>query len=60
MQHPATWLHDAATCAEWADQTRTFSTFSTEHVDVNVSQAPGTQPVELAHMPLCNSVASVA
>lgn len=60
MQHSATWLHDVVTCAEWAGQTHTFSTFSTfsmEHVDVNVSQAPGGQRVELAHIPLCNSVA---
>ena len=43
-QHLATLLHDVATCVERAGLTHaTFSTFSTQYVDVYVPQAPGAQ-----------------
>ena len=38
MQHPATWLHDVATCTEWAGQQ-------------NIWMLVCTRPLELAHMP---------
>ena len=48
-QHLATLMHDVATCVERAGQSN--ATFSTQHVDVYVPQAPGTQQVDLARMP---------
>ena len=43
-QHLATLLHDVATCVERGGQTHaTFSSFSTQHVDVYAPQAPGAQ-----------------
>ena len=51
-QHPATLLHDAATCVERGGQTHaTFSSFSKQHVNVHVIQAPGAQEVDLTRMP---------
>ena len=45
-------LHDVAACVERAGQRHaTFSTFSTQHVDVYVPQAPGAKQVDLARMP---------
>ena len=51
-QHLATLLHDVATCVERGGQTHaTFSSFSTQHVNVYVPQAPGGQEVDLTRMP---------
>ena len=47
-QHLTTLLHDVATSVERAGQTH--ATFSTQHVDAYVPQAPGAQPVNLARM----------
>ena len=43
-QHLTTLLHDVATCGQQ------HATFSTQHVDAYVPQAPGAQPVNLARM----------
>ena len=51
-QHLATLLHDVAACVERAGQRHaTFSTFSTQHVDIYVPQAPGAKQVDLARIP---------
>ena len=51
-QQLATLLHDVATCVERAGQTHaTFPSFSTQHVNVHVPQAPGAQEVDLTRMP---------
>ena len=51
-QHLATLLHDVATCVARGGQTHaTFSSFSTQHVNVHVPQAPGAQEVDLTRMP---------
>ena len=51
-QHLATLLHDVATCAQRGGQTHaTFPSFSTQHVNVHVPQAPGEQEVDLTRMP---------
>ena len=52
LEHLAALLHDVASCLEGAGQTHaTFSTFSTQHVDVHVPQSPGAQQVDLTRMP---------
>ena len=57
-QHLATLLHDVATCVERGGQTHaTFPSFSTQHVNVHVPQAPGDQEVDLTRMPYRNNVA---
>ena len=51
-QHPATLLHDVATCAARGGQMHaTFSSFLTQHVNVHVPQAPVAQEVDLTRMP---------
>ena len=51
-QHLATLLRDVATCVEWGGQTHaTLSSFSTQHVNGHVPQAPGAQEVDLVRMP---------
>ena len=51
-QHLATLLPDVATCVARGVQTHTtFSSFSTQHVNVHVPQAPGAQEVDLTRMP---------
>ena len=47
-QHLTTLLPDVATGVERAGQTH--ATFSTQHVDVYVPRAPGTQQLDLARM----------
>ena len=57
-QHLATLLHDVATCVERGGQNAcNVPSFSTEHVNVHVPQAPGAQEVDLTRMPWCNDVA---
>ena len=52
-QHLVTLLHDVATCVARGGQTfATFSSFSTQHVNVHVPQAPGAHEVNLTRMPL--------
>ena len=56
-QHLATLWHGVATCVERGGQTHaTFSSFSTQHVNVYVLQAPGTQEMDLTRMPWRNNV----
>ena len=51
-QHLATLLHDVAICVKRGGQTHaTFSSFSTQHVNVRLPQAPGAQEVDLTRMP---------
>ena len=51
-QHLVTLLHDVATCVERGGQTHaTFSSFSTQHVNVHVPQVPGAKEVDLTRMP---------
>ena len=48
----AKMLQDVATCVERVGQTHaTFSSFSTQHVNVHVPQAPGAQEMDLTRMP---------
>ena len=51
-QHFAPLLYDVATCVARGGQTHaTFSSFSTQHVNVHVPQAPSAQEVDLTRMP---------
>ena len=51
-QHVATLLRDVATCVDRGGQTHaTFSSFSTQHANVHVPQAPGAQEVDRKCMP---------
>ena len=57
-QHLATLLHDVATCVEGVGKTHPkFSSFSTQHENVHVPQAPGAQEVDLTRMSQRNNVA---